>query len=84
MRGRVQQIEPGCEYGDNKFIDCFVINRDLLIDIINNYANADYLDFFEAIAGDFARIATCAATSTRASPSASSTSAPTTSAAWSS
>ncbi|MBM6941523.1 glucose-1-phosphate adenylyltransferase subunit GlgD [Collinsella intestinalis] len=57
--GRVQQIEPGCEYGDNKFIDCFVINRDLLIDIINNYANADYLDFFEAIAGDFARIDVC-------------------------
>lgn len=57
--GRVQKVEPGCEYGDNKFIDCFIINRDLLLDIIKHYANADYLDFFEAIAGDMARIDVC-------------------------
>ena len=57
--GRVQQVKQGCEYGDNKFMDCFVINRDLLLDIIHNYASADYLDIFEALAGDFARIDVC-------------------------
>ena len=55
-RGRVKSIKVGCEYGDNKFLDCFIINRDLLLDIIDNYQSADYLDLFEAIAGDFERI----------------------------
>lgn len=58
-RGRVQSIKVGCEYGDNKFLDCFIINRDLLLDIIKNYQSADYLDFFEAIEGDFNRIDVC-------------------------
>lgn len=58
-RGRVQKVEPGCEYGDNKFIDCFVINRDLLLQIIERYQSADYLDLFEAIAGDFGLIDVC-------------------------
>ena len=58
-RGRVQKVEPGCEYGDNKFIDCFVVNRDLLLQIIERYQSADYLDLFEAIAGDFSLIDVC-------------------------
>lgn len=58
-RGRVTQVRPGCDYGDNKFMDCFIIDRKLLLDIIEDYATADYLDIFEAIAGDFARIDVC-------------------------
>lgn len=57
--GRVQSIKQGCVYGDNKFLDCFVINRDLLLQIIDRYASADYLDLFEAIAGDYALIDVC-------------------------
>lgn len=57
--GRVQQVREGCKYGDNKFIDCFVINRELLLQIIDRYASADYLDIFEAIASDFSRIDVC-------------------------
>lgn len=57
--GRVQQVKTGCKYGDNKFLDCFVIGRELLLDIIDRYASADYLDIFEAIASDFARIDVC-------------------------
>lgn len=57
--GRVKAVEPGCEYGDNKFIDCFVVNRELLLKIIDQYASADYLDIFEAIAPDFERIDVC-------------------------
>ena len=58
-RGRVQSIKVGCEYGDNKFLDCFIINRELLLEIIESYKSADYLDLFEAIAGDFDRIDVC-------------------------
>lgn len=58
-RGRVTGTRSGCEYGDNKFMDCFVINRELLLEIIEDYASADYLDFFEAIKGDFERIDVC-------------------------
>ena len=57
--GRVKSVETGCDYGDNKFIDCFVINRELLLHIIDSYASADYLDLFEAIEGDFERIDVC-------------------------
>ena len=57
--GRVQSVKEGCRYGDNKFLDCFIIGRELLLEIIDRYATADYLDIFEAIASDFARIDVC-------------------------
>lgn len=57
--GRVKQVREGCKYGDNKFLDCFIINRDLLLQIIDHYASADYLDIFDAIAADFDRIDVC-------------------------
>ena len=57
--GRVTEVREGCKYGDNKFVDCFIINRELLLQIIDRYASADYLDIFEAIAADFARIDVC-------------------------
>ena len=58
-RGRVSEVKSGCEYGECKFLDCVVINRDLLLQIIEDYASADYLDLFEAIRGDFERIDVC-------------------------
>lgn len=57
--GRVKGFRQGCNYGDNKFLDCVVINRPLLLQIIDQYASADYLDLFEAIAPDFERIDVC-------------------------
>ena len=51
--GRVQKVNQGCGYGENEFMDCFVINRDLLLQIISHYQSADYLDLFEAIEGSF-------------------------------
>lgn len=58
-RGRVTAVSSGVQYGDNAFMDCAVIDRDTLIDIIDNYGAADYLDLFEAIQGDFGRIDVC-------------------------
>lgn len=51
--GAVENCEYGCTYGDNKFIDCFVINRDLLLEICDAFSSLDYLDLFDAIAGEF-------------------------------
>ncbi len=57
--GRVSHVKLGCEYGDNKFLDCFIVNRDLLLQIIDRYATSDYLDVFEATEPDFSLIDVC-------------------------
>ena len=53
--GRVRGTESGVEPGQPKFLDCFVVGRDVLLRIIEEYAESDYLDVFEAIAGEFGR-----------------------------
>ena len=57
--GRVKAVEPGVVYGDNAFMDCCVIDRATLLEIIDHYGAADYLDLFEAIQGDFGHIDVC-------------------------
>lgn len=57
--GRVRGLRSGCSYGDNKFLDCCVINRDPLLDIIDSYQSMDHLDLFEAIEPEFGRIDVC-------------------------
>ncbi|MBM6775384.1 glucose-1-phosphate adenylyltransferase subunit GlgD [Olsenella profusa] len=54
--GRVQGVHHGTAFGDTMFLDCFVINRQLLLDMFDWYAPTDYLDLFEAMAGDFGRV----------------------------
>ena len=79
--GRVTDLGSGCAYGENEFLDCFIINRDLLLQICEEYETLDYLDLFDAIRPDFVA-STCAPMSSRASPSACSTRRRTTVAAW--
>lgn len=57
--GRVQALESGCNYGDAEFLDCFIIDRELLLRICDNYVSLDHLDLFEAIRNDFGRIDVC-------------------------
>ena len=57
--GRVHALHAGCSFGDNKFLDCCVINRNVLLDIIDNYQDVDHLDLFEAIEPEFGRIDVC-------------------------
>lgn len=54
--GRVQGVRQGVNFGDTMFLDCFVINRQLLLDMFDWYAPTDYLDAFEAMTGDFGRV----------------------------
>ena len=54
--GRVCGVHHGTTFGETMFLDCFVINRQLLLDMFDWYAATDYLDLFEAMAGDFGRV----------------------------
>lgn len=57
--GRVKSVEAGVSYGENMFLDCFIINRELLLRICDEYESLDYLDLFEAIKNDYERIDVC-------------------------
>jgi glucose-1-phosphate adenylyltransferase len=52
----VRALHHGVHYGSTAFLDCFVIRRDLLIDMLGWYEQVDYLDLFEAMESDFGRI----------------------------
>lgn len=54
--GRVKGVKHGVEFGDTAFLDCFVIGRNLLLQMLEWYAQTDYLDLFEALAADYARV----------------------------
>lgn len=53
---RVVGVHNGVSFGDTAFLDCFIISRQLLLDMFDWYAPTDYLDIFEAMAGDFGRV----------------------------
>ena len=57
--GRVKAVSAGVVYGDNASMDCAIVNRETLLEIIDHYEAADYLDLFEAIQGDFGHIDVC-------------------------
>lgn len=54
--GRVTGVHNGVTFGETMFLDCFVISRQLLLDMFDWYAPTDYLDLFEAMASDFGRV----------------------------
>lgn len=52
-KGRVVGTSRGVRAGENAFLDCFVISRDLLLKILDWYSAVNYLDLFEVLAGDY-------------------------------
>lgn len=54
--GRVKGVTHGISFGSMAFLDCFVIGRQLLLDMLDWYATVDYMDLFEAMAHDFERV----------------------------
>lgn len=54
--GRVKGIKHGTVFGDTAFLDCFVVGREKFIEILDWYAANDYLDLFEALAGEYDRV----------------------------
>lgn len=54
--GRVKGIKHGAVFGDTAFLDCFVVGREKLLELLDWYAANDYLDLFEALTGDYDRV----------------------------
>lgn len=54
--GRVTACKNGVSFGDTAFLDCFIVSTDMLLELLEWYAAVDYLDLFEAMAGDFGRV----------------------------
>jgi len=53
---RVVKTHNGVQRGDEASLDCFIIKRDLLIDMLDWYRATDYLDLFEALHADYNRV----------------------------
>ena len=47
--GEVKGMKYGIQAGETAFLDCFVVKRSLLLDMLDWYAAEDHLDLFEAI-----------------------------------
>lgn len=54
--GRVYGINHGVRYGDVEFLDCFVLSREMLLQLLKWYEAIDYLDLFEALSNDYNRV----------------------------
>lgn len=53
---RVKGIKHGVEYGETAFLDCFIVAREKLLEMLDWFAATDYLGIFEALAEDFDRV----------------------------
>lgn len=53
---RCRALHHGVSYGDDAFMDCFVIRRELLLQMLVEHEQVDYLDLFEALEKDYGRI----------------------------
>ena len=54
--GRVKGIKHGVVFGDTAFLDCFVVAREKLLQLLDELAANDYIDLFEALAADYNRV----------------------------
>ena len=50
---RVKRATPGVKEGEDAFLDLFVIDRELLLDLLERYEHVDHLDLFEALTNDW-------------------------------
>lgn len=53
--GRVKDVTKGVKKGDKAFIDSFIINRELLVDIMEGYKAVGYSDLFDCLKGAYDR-----------------------------
>lgn len=50
---RVRGITNGVKRGDAAFLDCFVVGRNQLLNIVDWYSAIDYLDIFQVLSEDY-------------------------------
>lgn len=53
---KVRGVKHGVAYGDTAFMDCFIIRRAAFLEMLDWYATVDYLDLFDALEEDYARL----------------------------
>ena len=54
--GRVVGVHNSVNHGDVQSLDCFIISRKKLMDMLDWYAATDYLDIFEALRSDYGHV----------------------------
>jgi glucose-1-phosphate adenylyltransferase len=54
--GRVKGMHRGTKYGEDEFLDTFIIKREVLLKALDWYAAVSHLDLFEALAQDFDKV----------------------------
>ena len=57
--GLVTSINQGVRAGEMAFLDCFIINHELFIKILDWYMAVDYKDIFDALQADLDKIKVC-------------------------
>lgn len=53
---RVKGIKQGVSAGSPAFLDCFIVEREKLIEMLGWYASDDHLDLFEALVDDYDKV----------------------------
>jgi len=53
--GRVKSMRQGVKFGEEAFLDYAVIERELLLDLLEAFAAVDHLDLFEALNSEYGR-----------------------------
>lgn len=53
VNGRVMSVSRSTKVGQPAFQDCFIISRDLLLNIMDWYSAINYMDLFEILQGDY-------------------------------
>ncbi|MEE0028470.1 MAG: sugar phosphate nucleotidyltransferase, partial [Atopobiaceae bacterium] len=53
--GRVKSMHQGVKFGQVAFLDYAVIERELLLELLDSFAAVDHLDLFEALNAEYGR-----------------------------
>ena len=53
--GRVKSMHQGVKFGELAFLDYAVIERELLLELLDSFAAVDHLDLFEALNSEYGR-----------------------------
>ena len=53
--GRVKSMRQGVKFGEEAFLDYAVIERELLLELLDSFAAVDHLDLFEALNSEYGR-----------------------------
>lgn len=59
--GRVKSMKQGAKFGETIFLDYAVIERTLLLELLDAFAAVDHLDLFEALNAEYGRFRVLAA-----------------------